>query len=73
MIIEDNPVFDKVLRTISTTKIIDKNDDVVVSLNGMWAIYDNDITILDTRTIKISDLCEIDWEEDEIAVIYTTI
>jgi hypothetical protein len=71
MIIEDNPTFNKDLRTFTTTKHIDTFDDIVISINGMWAIYDNDITVLDSRTLKVSELCEIDWEEDELAVIYT--
>jgi len=71
MIIEDKPTFDKELRTFTTSKEIETSDDIVISVNGMWSIYDNDITLLDNFTIEVSELCNIDWEEDELAVIYT--
>ena len=75
MIIDNSPIIDRNNRTFTVQSDINPWEDVIISINGIWSIYNEDIIRVNSRTVSLKDTVEIDlhdYDEDEFAIIYTT-
>lgn len=72
MTIEQTPIIDNVLRTITVTDQINVTEDVWVTINGALGLTSEDITI-DGNIITIPEAVPVDFLGDVIVVLYTTL
>ena len=75
MIVDNSLIIDRNNRTFTVQNDINPWEDVIISVNGIWSIYNEDIIRVNSRTVSLKDTVEIDlydYDEDEFAIIYTT-
>jgi hypothetical protein len=73
MVVDTSPVIDIETRKIAVSHNIDINEEVAISLNGLLAIFEDDIESISNNVITVVEGLDIDWDNDEIAVMFTAI
>lgn len=73
MTVDSNPVLDEANKTITVVDNIDANDEVSISINGLMALYHEDIEDITGNTITLISQHDLDWTNDSVSVIFTSL
>lgn len=73
MIIDNNPIIDKNNRTIKVKSNINTEEEISISVNGLLALYYEDIENITDNIITLLPIPDLDWDNDSIGVIFTGI
>lgn len=73
MIIDNSPIIDKNNRTIKVESNINTEEEISISVNGLLALYYEDIENITDNIITLLPIPDLDWDNDSIWVIYTAI
>jgi len=72
MTIDNNPTIDADNKTFTVENNIDTDEETVIFVNGALGITLDDITDITDDKITVNDSLDIDFNNDEFYVIYTS-
>ena len=73
MIIDNNPILNEVNYSLMVKYYINSSEETVISLNGLLTFFADDIVDITNNIITLKPNLDIDWDEDFIEVLYTSI
>ncbi len=70
MIIDKSPLINSVENKFTVLENINESEDTVISVNGILAIFNDDITDITDNVITVNPHLDIDYDNDVFIVIY---